>query len=338
MKKSFNSSKGITLFIAVTIMAILLFISFAVVNISIKSTLFASAGRDSQLAFYAADAGLDCAIYWDSKFEPSKFSVNGSTISCGGTTITSGSDILGTSTDALIGVGGVSSSDVVWFDDNAPAGVVPDPFSWQIVSPPGPDSGIRYGLLDNAAGTHQHYFDNSPTTLPVGVGDNMIVSVYLDPTYPPSELMIQWNNGIGADGGWAHRAYWGSNSINWGTDGTGSRRYMGILPPLGGWRRLVIPASQVDLEGTTVKGFAFTLYNGKGYVDRVGKSVSSGGGSVSNSVFGFKLDEGQNSTEACAIVTVTKDSSGQTYIKSRGYNTCDLNNARRIERGVEVIY
>ncbi len=337
MKKSFNSSKGITLFIAVTIMAILLFISFAVVNISIKSTLFASAGRDSQLAFYAADAGLDCAIYWDSKFEPSKFAVNGSTISCGGTTITPGDSILGTSTPVSIGAGGSSSSDVIWFDDNAPSGV-PDPFSWQTVSPPGPDSGSRYDLLDDLSGTHQQYFDNSPTTLPVGVGDNMIVSVYLDPTYPPSELMIQWNNGIGSDGGWAHRAYWGSNSINWGIDGTGSRRYMDILPPLGGWRRLIIPASQVDLEGTTVKGFAFTLYDGKGYVDRVGKSVSSGGGSVSNSVFGFKLDEGQNSTEACAIVTVTKDSSGQTYIKSRGYNTCDLNNARRIERGVEVTY
>ena len=54
----FNSGKqaGMTLFIAVTVMGILLFISFAVTNIVLKGTIFASSGRDSQFAFYAADA------------------------------------------------------------------------------------------------------------------------------------------------------------------------------------------------------------------------------------------------------------------------------------------
>ena len=62
-------NKGMTLFIAVTVMGILLFISFAVVNIALKGTIFASSGRDSQFAFYAADAGLECALYWDSKYD-----------------------------------------------------------------------------------------------------------------------------------------------------------------------------------------------------------------------------------------------------------------------------
>jgi hypothetical protein len=66
-------NRGMTLFIAIVIMSVLLFISFAVVNITIKGTLFASSGRDSQYAFYAADSGIECALYWDSKFDPSKF-------------------------------------------------------------------------------------------------------------------------------------------------------------------------------------------------------------------------------------------------------------------------
>jgi hypothetical protein len=336
-------NKGVTLFIAVVIMSILLFISFAVVNIAIKSTTFATFGRDSQLAFYAADAGLDCAIYWDSKYEPSRFTIPGSSIDCGGYTITDGNNIQGTTTVAAIGVGGTSSSDVIWFDDSLPAGSSSGggsgtfPFSWQGSSPPGPNSGSLYSILPDSTGNHQSYFTGASTGLQVNTGDNMIVSVYLDPAYPPSELMLQWNNGIGADGGWAHRAYWGNNSINWGIDGTDSRRYMGPLPLLGGWRRLVIPASQLGLEGTTVTGFAFTLYDGRGYVDRVGKSTSSGG-TVANSVFGFVLDKGVNPTQACAIVSVTKNPSGTTFIRSRGYNTCDLNSNRRIERGVEVTY
>ena len=80
---------GMTLFIAVVIMSILLFISFAVINIAITGTIFASLGRDSQYAFYAADAGIECALYWDTKFDPSKFdpSADGSPINCAGTSI-----------------------------------------------------------------------------------------------------------------------------------------------------------------------------------------------------------------------------------------------------------
>lgn len=94
------------MFIAVVIMGILLFISFAVVNITIKSTLFASSGRDSQYAFYAADAGVECAIYWDSMVEPSKFDISagGGSISCAGNTISIGRPIPGgpTSTFSFI--------------------------------------------------------------------------------------------------------------------------------------------------------------------------------------------------------------------------------------------
>jgi Tfp pilus assembly protein PilX len=40
----------------------------------------------------------------------------------------------------------------------------------------------------------------------------------------------------------------------------------------------------------------------------------------------------------CAVVTVTKDMSGNTLVESKGYNTCDLNNPRRVERAVRARY
>ena len=52
--------------------------------------------------------------------------------------------------------------------------------------------------------------------------------VYLDAANPPSEVMLSWN----ADN-WEHRAYWGVNAINYGTDGTPSRQFMGALPAAG---------------------------------------------------------------------------------------------------------
>lgn len=73
-----NNQKGMTLFISIVIMGILLFITFAVVNITIKSTLFANSGKESQLAFFAADSGIECALYWDSK-DPNPFNVKMST-------------------------------------------------------------------------------------------------------------------------------------------------------------------------------------------------------------------------------------------------------------------
>ncbi len=106
--KSKNQS-GMTLFIAVTIMGILLFLSFAVVNITIKGTLFASLGKDSQFAFYAADAGLECALYWDSKMDSFSTTTLGSprTISCAGQSISgTGASLYGTTTTSRIGAGG----------------------------------------------------------------------------------------------------------------------------------------------------------------------------------------------------------------------------------------
>lgn len=58
-----------------------------------------------------------------------------------------------------------------------------------------------------------------------------------------------------------------------------------------------------------------------------------GGGLQSQFIITFNPDP------SCAEVTVTKDSiSGTTTIESKGYNTCDVTDSRRVERAVRATY
>ena len=107
--KIFGSNRGISLFIAVTIMGILLLISYAVVNITIKGTQFATSGRDSQYAYYAAESGIECAEYWDAKNDVFATTTAGTILRCGDqSNIVGGQSMVsfGTSTNTRIGGGG----------------------------------------------------------------------------------------------------------------------------------------------------------------------------------------------------------------------------------------
>jgi len=160
-----------------------------------------------------------------------------------------------------------SSTDTIWVEDAVPTGAISDGI-WNWVSPnPTPISGTLVHQETAAAGIHQHFFYNADTGLNIDTGDTLFAYVYLDPTDPPNEVMLQWRNGSS----WNHRAYWGANLIKWGTDGTDSRRNRGPLPAAGGWVRLEAPASMVGLEGVTVNGMAFTLYDGSASWDAAGK-------------------------------------------------------------------
>lgn len=62
-----QSKAGFTLLFASLVTSLLLSVGLAIFNISIKELILSTAGRDSQLAFYAADTGRECALYWDAK-------------------------------------------------------------------------------------------------------------------------------------------------------------------------------------------------------------------------------------------------------------------------------
>ncbi len=59
--------RGFTLFYAVLISSLLLAIGLAIFNITFKEVILSSGARESANAFYAADTGLECALYWDLK-------------------------------------------------------------------------------------------------------------------------------------------------------------------------------------------------------------------------------------------------------------------------------
>jgi hypothetical protein len=71
--QAIEAHRGFTLLYSVLIASILLSIGLAIFNITLKEFTLSSLGRESQFAFYAADTGIECALYWDTKnnaFDP----------------------------------------------------------------------------------------------------------------------------------------------------------------------------------------------------------------------------------------------------------------------------
>jgi len=61
-----KKNRGVALFVAIVISAIVLTIGVGIVTTVFKEIRFSQFGKQSAEAFYAADAGLECALYWDS--------------------------------------------------------------------------------------------------------------------------------------------------------------------------------------------------------------------------------------------------------------------------------
>jgi hypothetical protein len=180
-----------------------------------------------------------------------------------------------------------------WFEEATPQGAYEnyaggDTWSWVTSWYDGdgwggatvlPHAGDRMHVSAKVTGAmHQHQFLRAVSVTRPSTGDVLYAWVNLDSTYPPTEVMLQFNtlenNGVAS---WEHRAYWGANNLTgggWGVDGTASRTNMGSLPTAGQWVRLEVPASAVGLEGRIVEGMAFTLYSGRAAWDSAGIFIS----------------------------------------------------------------
>ena len=217
----------------------------------------------------AEDATAPYSFSWDSTL-----SVNGShTLSA------VARDAAGNTTTATMVTVNVSNTvtpppsattDAVWVDDALPAGswgssTGGDAWIW-VTANPAPFSGTRAHQSNLASGIHEHSLNGATATLAVNAGDVLFAYVYLDPANLPTELMLSWKGD-----NWEHRAYWGANTIQYGTNGTASRRSMGPMPAAGQWVRLEVPASAVGLEGQTLTGMSFSLVGGRATWDKAGK-------------------------------------------------------------------
>ena len=60
-----NRDRGFTVLFAVIVSTLVLALGLGIVAITMKEIKLSGAGRDSELAFYAADSGLECAEYFD---------------------------------------------------------------------------------------------------------------------------------------------------------------------------------------------------------------------------------------------------------------------------------
>ncbi|MEK7187103.1 MAG: pilus assembly PilX N-terminal domain-containing protein [Patescibacteria group bacterium] len=58
---------GFTLFISIVVTGTLLLIATSIINVAVKEAFITGAARESQYAFYAADTGIECALFWDVK-------------------------------------------------------------------------------------------------------------------------------------------------------------------------------------------------------------------------------------------------------------------------------
>ncbi len=151
-------------------------------------------------------------------------------------------------------------------DDLAPEGVLSA--GWNFVKPPQPVHSGQASRVQAGQGTVQHYVEKIANPIRIGPGDSFYAWVYLDPAKPPSSIMLQWHTSE-----WAHRAFWGADTIPYDKDkGDGPRyRRIGPLPAAGGWVRLDVSPQIIGIApGQAVTGVAFTQQDGQVWWDDYG--------------------------------------------------------------------
>jgi len=82
-----KNNKGFAILIGVLVSSVLLSLGLVLFGIGQKQITLSSLGRDSQIALYAADSGLECALFYDlsSSLTGSQFSTStAGTVRCAG--------------------------------------------------------------------------------------------------------------------------------------------------------------------------------------------------------------------------------------------------------------
>lgn len=67
-QRTITKSRGFTIFFAVLVGSLALAIGVSVYELLIRELELSQVARESQFAIYAADAGVECALYWDARY------------------------------------------------------------------------------------------------------------------------------------------------------------------------------------------------------------------------------------------------------------------------------
>ncbi len=87
MNNKLNNKKGFALLMAIMIGSLFLAIGATIYRIALVEIILSSTGRDSQFAFYSADSGLECALFWNYHYIASGHDNSGSADGLGKTTL-----------------------------------------------------------------------------------------------------------------------------------------------------------------------------------------------------------------------------------------------------------
>jgi len=109
--KEIKKNRGFVLLFAVVISSIVLAITLGVLNIALKELNFTTSAKDTNDAFFAADTGVECALYWDNGLNTAQqFPSSPSTMACAGIPIDVMSDGVGGGLFYVLGLGGSENS------------------------------------------------------------------------------------------------------------------------------------------------------------------------------------------------------------------------------------
>lgn len=114
--KTLRTDQGFTLLIAIVLTGTLLLIATGVVSLAVRQARISDSGRQSQMAFYAADTAMECALYWDIHNPSGNTAFDTST----GSTVTCNKDGNNSGNHWVVGGNSVSTMGPVTF--------LPDPY------------------------------------------------------------------------------------------------------------------------------------------------------------------------------------------------------------------
>lgn len=380
--QTLKATRGFTLFYAVLVSSLLLALGLAIFNITYKELILSAGARESATAFYAADAALECALFWDRKhtgLSSPVFGFYGDSLASGlagywrfeeggGTEALDSSghgntgrlqnmDEKSAWTSGQIG-GGLAFDgidDYVEVGDSDSISLTGD---MTITAWIRPTDFVGYNsILAKSTGNMPNPYDlyTMPETgtvkFFVGDGDN----------YESIESKVGlvagvWQHVVAVRSGSTGRIYIdgvqvisgslsvppidGDGTLRIGSRDDGLTRMNGELDDVRIYNRAL---SIAEIEATAEQGshIVFTdpvepnsgaICIGADITDPSNGWETATSTTAATTTFGMGFESGR-----CAIVDILKNTSTTTII-SRGYNTCDEENPRRVERAIRAIY
>lgn len=362
-----RNAGGFTLLLSVLVVSLALALGLAIFSITIKGLLLSSVSRESQFAIYAADTGIECALFWDQRADAFSTSTP-SSITCNNATIPNmggqGYDVPSTFTldfspqpyCAVVSViksggGGSGSVQTGAYDTfnnlqtNGQFTIVGNQ-----VTRNGAGSNV-YALFSNLPQSGKYYFEIFVNSFS-GSPQPMVGVVGSDRTLNSSGF-TQGGDGFmyNLQGEYyINDAYGSTGGVNYGSggsliaiayDATSKKIWIGGRQGSGGsfaWVNRGTGAPNPS-SGTG----AFHTYSGATGNRRLAMSNTNNSGSwqltynFGASSFAYAPPSGFSPLTDAGIQSQNY-SFDRTQILSQGYNTCDTGNPRRVERTLRATY